>query len=183
MSRIAIPSKPIMTALAAALGSIDLDLETAPDAVVDADRRRVLKSAKRVQISLQDLIENIEKFEQDFTTAEAKTPKKKLLAEIEKAIRSDPRNLEKVAKALDDVIRGNLREQPDERRPGKSARKSVSKATVGQSDAAARIPDTADTVDAQRGDGRASAIHAARAPRRRQKPIDPLVAAMRQQEG
>ncbi|MBN9499294.1 MAG: hypothetical protein J0H39_21270 [Alphaproteobacteria bacterium] len=183
MSRIAIPSKQIMTALAATLLSIDLDLATDPETVVDADRRRALKSAKRAQISLQDLVENIEKFEQDFTTAEAKTPKKKLLAEIEKAIQSDPKNLEKVTRALDDVIRGNMSEQIHESRPEKSAKKSVSKAAVAQSDAAARIPDTADTVDAQRGDGRASAIHAARAPRRRQKPIDPLVAAMRQQEG
>lgn len=175
MSRIAIPSKQIMTALAATLLSIDLDLATDPETVVDADRRRALKSAKRAQISLQDLVENIEKFERDFTTAEAKTPKKKLLADIEKAIQSDPENLEKVARALDDVIRGNACEQNGESQPEKSASK-----TAGVlSDAASRIPETAGTNRAQRDGGRAAAAGAARSPRRRQKPIDPLVAELK----
>lgn len=175
MSRIAIPSKQIMTALAATLQSIDLDLATDPETVVDADRRRALKSAKRAQISLQDLVENIEKFEHDFTRAEAKTPKKKLLADIEKAIQSDPENFEKVAKALDDVIRGNVSEKIHESRPEKSA----SKIAGVQSDAAGRTPDTADNAAAVSGGGRAAAAGAARPPRRRQKPIDPIVAELK----
>ncbi len=179
---IQLPTKPIRAAVKAMLVSLGVD-GLSPSEISDHDIRRASKAAKRVIELLEELTESIEKFEQDFTTAEAKTPKKKLLADIEKAIQSDPENLEKVAKALDDVIRGNVCEQNGENRPEKSAKKSVSKAAVGQSDAAARIPDTADTVDAQRGDGRVSAIHAARAPRRRQKPIDPLVAAMRQQDG
>ncbi len=178
---IQLPSKPIRAAVDAALASLGVN-GLSPSDIPDHDIRRASKTAKRVIELLEELTEAIEKFERDFTTAEANTPKKKLLANIEKAIQSDPENLEKVAKALDDVIRGNLREQPHERRPEKSARKSVSKAAEGQSDAGTRIPDTADTADAQRGDGRAAAAGAARALRRRQKPIDPLIAAMRQSD-
>lgn len=178
MPKIAIPSKQITAALVAALLSIDLDLATDPETVADANRRRALKSAVRVQIGLQNLVDNIEKFEQDFTTAEAKTPKKKLLADIEKAIQSDPKNLEKVARALDEVIRGNMSEQIHESRPEKSASK-----TAGvQSDAVSRIPETAGTTDAQRDGGQAAAAGAARPPRRRQKPIDPIVAEMQRQD-
>lgn len=179
---IQLPTKPIRVAVKAMLASLGVD-GLSPSEISDHDIRRASKAAKRVIERLDELTESIEKFEQDFATAETKTPKKKLLAEIEKAIQSDPENLEKVEKALDGVIRRDSRKQADEIRPGKSAKKYVLKAAANQSDTAARIPDTTDTTDAQRSDGRASAVNVARAPRRRQKPIDPLVAAMRQQDG
>jgi tyrosyl-tRNA synthetase len=163
---IQLPAKPIHAAVKAMLASLGVD-GVSPNDISDHDIRRASKAAKRVIELLEELAEAVEKFERDFTTAEAKTPKKKLLAEIEKAIHSDPENFEKVVKALDDVIRGNLRERTHESRPEKAAR---------------RIPDTADNAAAVSGGGRAAAAGAARPPRRRQKPIDPIVAAMRQSD-
>lgn len=175
---IQLPTKPVRTAVKTMLASLGVN-GLSPSDIPDHDIRRASKAAKRVIELLEELAEAIEKFEQDFTTAEAKTPKKKLLAEIEKAIQSDPENLERVAKVLDDVIRGNVCEQDKENRPEKSAKKSVSKTAGVLSDAASRTPETAGTTDAQRADGRAAAAGAARPPRRRQKPIDPLVAELK----
>jgi hypothetical protein len=175
---IQLPTKPIRAAVDAALASLGVN-GLSPSDIPDHDIRRASKAAKRVIELLEELAEAIEKFERDFTTAAAKTPTKKLLANIEKAIRSDPENFERVAKALDDVIRGNVCERNGENRPEKLAKKSVSKAAVAQSDAAARISDTAGTTDAQRDGGRAAAAGAARPPRRREKMIDPLVAELK----
>jgi tyrosyl-tRNA synthetase len=170
-----LPTKAIRTAVEASLASLGVN-GLSPCDIPDHHIRRASKAAKRVIEQLEELTKAIEKFEQNFATAEAKTPKKKLLADIEKAIQSDPENLEKVARALDDVIRGDMSEQIHESRPEKSA----SKTALDQRDAAGRIPDTAGTTDARRDGGRAAAAGAARPPRRRHKMIDPLVAAMRQ---
>lgn len=179
--RIAISSKPIMVALAAALRSIDLNLATDPETVTDADRRRALKSAKRAEISLQDLVENIEKFEQDFTTAEAKTPKKKLLAEIERVIQSDPENFDKIAKAVIDVARRDTSEQVDQDRPRNSVEESTSQTSAEPIQATSHPRNAADTAAGQRENGRNFAVNVVRAPRRRQKPIDPIVAERQRQ--
>lgn len=171
---IQLPTKPIRATVKAMLASLAVD-GLSPSEISDHDIRRASKAAKRVIELLEELAEAIEKFERDFTTAEAKTPKKKLLADIEKAIQSDPKKFERVAKVLEDVIRGNACEQNGESRPEKSA----SKTAAGERDATVRISETAGTTGAQRDGGRAAAAGAARPPRRRQKPIDPLVAELK----
>lgn len=175
---IQLPTKPIRAAVKAMLVSLGVD-GLSPSEISDHDIRRASKAAKRVIELLEELTESIEKFERDFTTAEAKSPRKQLAIAIANVLPSDPKDPNEVVDKVSKLIHEKLSKLNCGSQPAKSAKKSVSKTALDQRDAAGRIPETAGTTDAQRDDGRAAAAGAARPPRRRQKMIDPLVAELK----
>lgn len=174
---IQLPTKPIRAAVDAALASLGVN-GLSPSDIPDHDIRRASKAAKRVIELLEKLTESIEKFERDFTTAEAKSPRKQLAIAIADVLPSDPKDPNEVVDKVSKLIHEKLSKQ----KRGSQPEKSVSETALEQRDAAGRIPETAHTAGAQRDGGRAAAAGAARPPRRRQKMIDPLVAEMQRQD-
>jgi hypothetical protein len=173
-----LPTKAIRTAVEASLASLGAD-GLSPSEIPEHDIRRASKAAKRVIELLEELAEAVEKFERDFATAEAKTPRKQLANAIANVLPRDPKDPNEVVDKVSKLIHEKLSKLNCGSQPANSAKKSISKTALDQRDAAGRIPETEGTTGTQRDGGRAAAASAARSPRRRQKPIDPIVAELK----
>lgn len=173
-----LPTKQITKALSAALRAIGLELTDGAAAINDPDRRRALKSAQRVATHLETLSKALSDFEVDFDRAEAKTPRKQIMARIENAIS----NCDKDPSELLSRIESELHKEFGDKIPTKPAPKSRRKPAGAMKQYSASISIAPDDIGkpAEVGamaatPGISMAATTMRTPRRRQKRIDPLI--------
>ncbi len=182
-SAITLPTRQITKALDAALQSIGLDLSRIPASVADPDQRRALKTAQRATKHLDALSKALSEFAIDSDRAEAKTPRKTLLTAIEKVIPNAAKDPDEILSNIETVVRAQYGRKSLEKAASQSKRKLRGIAKTSS----VRIPVSSAKLNNLNECELESSSHTiqgaaaatVRAPRRRQKPIDPLVAEMR----